>query len=187
MGSSGCCNVDISKIKFMKAYHRIESINDLIKDHDNITIDKLFLIKANSLINFLNIIENSGVLKDGNNEENETLLNSNFIKNDYKPESIEIYNDYIKCKEIAINDKNGENDNKFIIVDEKVIKILNDKSDLEQSVILVKSIINEKQIIECKFNSEIDKLIIENIKTIYYKFIDNTTKINRNDIKINNE
>ena len=172
-----CCNVYEPNIfnKYTKAYEELIFLNDLINNHDELLLDQLFLISANSIPNYLQAIEESKVLLSNNNETKNLLNNklSNYIL-----ENFEIYDDYETCKLFSNNNNNEQNDkNKFIIVESKFMSLNNYEEDIKGKSVNIRLIKNnKKKILECEFKNK-SKLYLENIKThrennIYYKFIE---------------
>ena len=161
--------------KYTKACEELIFLNDLINNHDELLLDQLFLISANSIPNYLQAIEESKVLSSNNNETKNLLNNklSNYIL-----ENFEIYDDYETCKLFSNNKNNEQNDkNKFIIVESKFMSLNNYEEDIKGKSVKIRLIKNnEKKILECEFKNK-SKLYLENIKThrennIYYKFIE---------------
>ncbi len=80
-----CCDVRELNIfnKYTKAYEELIFLNDLINNHDELLLDQLFLISANSIPNYLQAIEESMVLSSNNNETKNLLNNklSNYNSN----------------------------------------------------------------------------------------------------------
>ena len=72
-----CCDVRELNIfnKYTKAYEELIFLNDLINNHDELLLDQLFLISANSIPNYLQAIEESKVLSSNNNETKNLLNN----------------------------------------------------------------------------------------------------------------
>jgi hypothetical protein len=161
--------------KYTKACEELIFLNDLINNHDELLLDQLFLISANSIPNYLQAIEESKVLLSNNNETKNLLNNklSNYIL-----ENFEIYDDYETCKLFSNNNNNEQNDkNKFIIVESKFMSLNNYEEDIKGKSVNIRLIKNnKKKILECEFKNK-SKLYLENIKThrennIYYKFIE---------------
>ena len=161
--------------KYTKACEELIFLNDLINNHDELLLDQLFLISANSIPNYLQAIEESKVLSSNNNETKNLLNNklSNYIL-----ENFEIYDDYETCKLFSNNKNNEQNDkNKFIIVESKFMSLNNYEEDIKGKSVKIRLIKdNKKKILECEFKNK-SKLYLENIKTdrknnIYYKFIE---------------
>lgn len=161
--------------KYTKACEELIFLNDLINNHDELLLDQLFLISANSIPNYLQAIEESKVLSSNNNETKNLLNNklSNYIL-----ENFEIYDDYETCKLFSNNNNNEQNDkNKFIIVESKFMSLNNYEEDIKGKSVNIRLIKNnKKKILECEFKNK-SKLYLENIKThrennIYYKFIE---------------
>ena len=172
-----CCDVYELNIfnKYTKACEELIFLNDLINNHDELLLDQLFLISANSIPNYLQAIEESKVLSSNNNETKNLLNNklSNYIL-----ENFEIYDDYETCKLFSNNNNNEQNDkNKFIIVESKFMSLNNYEEDIKGKSVNIRLIKNnKKKILECEFKNK-SKLYLENIKThrennIYYKFIE---------------
>ena len=61
--------------KYTKACEELIFLNDLINNHDELLLDQLFLISANSIPNYLQAIEESKVLSSNNNETKNLLNN----------------------------------------------------------------------------------------------------------------
>lgn len=161
--------------KYTKACEELIFLNDLINNHDELLLDQLFLISANSIPNYLQAIEESKVLSS-NNDETKNLLNNKL--SNYILENFEIYDDYETCKLFSNNKNNEQNDkNKFIIVESKFMSLNNYEEDIKGKSVLIRLIKNnKKKILECEFKNK-SKLYLENIKTdrknnIYYKFIE---------------
>ena len=174
-----CCRCDVYEPnifnKYTKACEELIFLNDLINNHDELLLDQLFLISANSIPNYLQAIEESKVLLSNNNETKNLLNNklSNYIL-----ENFEIYDDYETCKLFSNNNNNEQNDkNKFIIVESKFMSLNNYEEDIKGKSVNIRLIKNnKKKILECEFKNK-SKLYLENIKThrdnnIYYKFIE---------------
>ncbi len=161
--------------KYTKACEELIFLNDLINNHDELLLDQLFLISANSIPNYLQAIEESMVLSS-NNDETKNLLNNKL--SNYILENFEIYDDYETCKLFSNNKNNEQNDkNKFIIVESTFMSLNNYEEDIKGKSVKIRLIKNnEKKILECEFKNK-SKLYLENIKTdrknnIYYKFIE---------------
>jgi len=155
----GNTNIANKQFKFISAFKDVSSMQTKLNDNSNFPIN-CFLISAQSIPNFLNIILNS-------KEESDRL--ENLIK--YQLETnIKVYDDINTCLEIYY--KNDES-NKFVIVGEDFIKNMEIKEG--NQVKLEKN--NDK--IKVVFKDKNGKIIIIKDSDYIYKFseYESTTSI----------
>ena len=150
MGTSNSCSncnnnteILVNRKKFMDAYGIFKSKAILFRNNGSFKIDA-FLINLNTINKFMEIVKKSNVLDDLSNNNMENLNSLKILENNlsnYTPEkNIEIYYDYIKCKNIAENER--ENNNRFIIVDKTFLTKM-DIQNYENKGVKVDVVANE--------------------------------------------
>lgn len=120
---------------------------------------KVFLISAESIPEFLKIIEESKILEYKNNstENMMKIYEKQLIElfKGYKLETnMKIYNDFVTCKDIAGD--NNEKANEFIIVDQKFLEITELEKENEDKYLLIKYIDNRQKIYFPKADLSLD-------------------------------
>ena len=150
MGTSNSCSncnnnteILVNRKKFMDAYGIFKSIAIMFRNNGSFNIDA-FLINLNTINKFMEIVKKSNVLDDLSNNNMENLNSLKILENNlsnYTPEkNIEIYYDYIKCKNIAENER--EYNNRFIIVDKTFLTKM-DIQNYENKGVKVDVVANE--------------------------------------------
>ena len=160
-------------IRMMEAYNNLKILLDIYKNHNRICLD-VFIISTKSIENFINCIKDSNVLNDlyqQNLEQKESLekLKENF-NNSNQDNDIKIYYKFEKCKEIAINNK--EDENEFIIANKNFISNMNMdiNANKEKTVIMNISRINKTKM-KIEFQNNDKCLIFEEKSFGIFKFV----------------
>ena len=110
---------------YWTAYKHMFTYTDIQKLTET---QKVYLIKVNSLPNFMNIISKSKILKKKNISDQKSLQNfenslSNAFENYTEENNVIIYHNFRQYKSII--EENNENINEFIIVNEIFLDKLN--------------------------------------------------------------
>ena len=147
----------------------------------NFILYNIYLIKANSIPNFINIINNSGVLGKLEKKIDESECEAGLKKlfEGYQIETPEFLKDYKECIEIK------EEDNEFIFANEIFLKKINCFGENEKFNVILKKNSNK---IEIEFPVSTKIIQIKQKKFGLYKFEkDNPTlgEINNSIVSIN--
>ena len=165
----GCSGSNDNYWKAYKLMQIIDSDSKLLRNDI-----QFYLISTKSIPNFIKLIEMSEILENITNndlkslEKYEEKLKKLFEK--YKLEKdIEIYNDFIECKDLAGG--NNEQTNEFIIVKRGFLSIMNFEEEEElNKFVMIKWDKTRKQN-EIYFPNEELSLFFEKKKLGIYKFI----------------
>ena len=165
----GCLNDPTNN--YWTAYKHMFTHTDIQKLTET---QKVYLIKVNSLPNFMNIISKSKILKKKNISDQKSLQNfenslSNAFENYTAENNVIIYHNFRQCKSII--EENNKNDNEFIIVNE----IFLDKLDITNGKNEYSSIKwnQDKAIYEINFLNHENNLGFEEVEPGIFKFIFN--------------
>ena len=162
MGSTSDTNTHITKKGKINALEAFKSlIETRIKLYDCNKVDDFYIIKAESIPKFIEIIKKPECEKYINDKKKNKNTNKDLIKlfNDYQKEKILILNNFVQCFHILTN--NIEKENQFIIVDESFLN--NMDIDIYQY--------NNREIHIDKYNRNI--IFNTSHKRIRFKEIDN--------------
>ena len=134
---------------------------------------KVYLIKVNSLPNFMNIISKSKILKKKNISDQKSLQNfenslSNAFENYREENNAIIYHNFRQLKSII--EDNYENNDEFIIVNEIFLDKLNITGKNEYSLLKWNQ---DKAIYEINFLNHENNLGFEEVEPGIFKFIFN--------------
>ena len=169
-------NMPIEINIYYSLYRHILIDSDLKKILDKTPV---YLIRTESIPNFIKIIEESNIFKYKNDSNSKTLeIYENNLKKSFKDyrleRKIKIYNNYTLCKDLAGG--NNENMNEFIIVDEKFLKIMSIENDLNDEVLIKWNKNRDRQIFLFK-KAELNLDFESKRKGIYrFKLIDDEYK-----------
>ena len=122
MGSTSDTNTHITKKGKINALEAFKSlIETRIKLYDCNKVDDFYIIKAESIPKFIEIIKKPECEKYINDKKKNKNTNKDLIKlfNDYQKEKILILNNFVQCFHILTN--NIEKENQFIIVYESFL------------------------------------------------------------------
>ena len=164
-----------NKNKFFNAYISIKQMLILQNSFTNISFGA-YLIKVNTIPNFIKIIKDLNILKvlvKKNNESNsieelEQELNNNLNKYELEKD-IEILYEYDNCKNMIKS--NNENENEFIIVDELFCRVMKIKDYFYENRKVNINIEQNKFIYEIQFNSNKTIFFRQN-QNGFYKFVE---------------
>ena len=153
--------------KFWSSYKHILIDSDLKKI---VNVKPVYLISSASIPKYIRILEESKIFKYKNNSDDKTFEKyQNALIESFKEyeleKNIKIYNNYIKCKDLAGG--SDEKMNEFIIVDEQFLDIMLIENDINDNVLI-------------KWNDKKDRQIIYFQKEQLH--LDFENKTNRKDI-----
>ena len=181
----GCCRIKVMQeqeqvyylyLLYIKRKKRFEikQINIDEKDDDTYTeivYKDVYLIKKKSIRNLINIIERTNILNNSEKTENIEKFNQMLDSYNYlSDKNIEFICDYSKANDLVNNDNN---ENNFIIVEYTVLIFLGfNRLDNEIVNKKVKLSINKKNYrMKIQFLASLKELDIDNIVSIYFRFI----------------
>ena len=143
-------------------YESIKYIDYVIKKQKKITLSDCFLISTKTIPKLIDLIKNSGIFKGHPFVE----LDKNLLTKYNKEKDIKIYSDYKICQEIA--EKDDENENEFLIVDNNFLKAMEIKENNNNVYLIVD---NENSIMKIFFPVSQSEINIKEKNKIFYKFV----------------
>ena len=149
------------------AYKELESTIKNINEKEIIKDKEVFLIKSNSIKNFIALIEDA--FKNNNEEENDEIKNKfSSYKLETNIEIISDYQEFIKLK---------EEEKKIIVVNENFLKNMNMKNFKKKNVLLNKN----KNGLKIKFATSLEEAGIEKFNNYSFKLFElPNTQISKN-------
>ena len=174
------CNLPKTK-NLLQLYNALRDLKTSIKNFKDNNPLNVYLISTNSIPDFVAFLnEKKEKLDKLMNEQKQNLdpLINELSSYEINYNEIQIYNDYEKCKEIM--DKNNEEENEFMIVNDKIIKIMNIPGANDKCV---KMKYYKNNQLEIEFISSHKALYMTTTNDDYYKFIKCEDNNNNQNIK----
>ena len=164
----GCC---IEDSQYFSAYENIKFVHNSIREKALDNKKDFYLVDTHSIENFIKTIKESNVLNylDKPNELKNYEKKLKVLFDSYEFEKYKIYSNYNECESILDSEKKNE----FIIVNKKFFDKMEENlldNNKPQNVQIISD--KNKNNIKVQFSTK-EMLEIENINTIFYKFIRN--------------
>ena len=164
----GCC---IEDSQYFSAYENIKFVHNSIREKALDNKKDFYLVYTHSIENFIKTIKESNVLNylDKPNKLKNYEKKLKVLFDSYEFEKYKIYSNYNECESILDSEKKNE----FIIVNKKFFDKMEENlldNNKPQNVQIISD--KNKNNIKVQFSTK-EMLEIENINTIFYKFIRN--------------